>query len=184
MDIQELCHLYTNGEKLEYLFFFGSKSKTSNPAIINKSCFSQWYYSNFKIDNIQYLTSEHYMMAEKARLFKDYRIESEILNTKSPAIAKSLGRKVKNFDYYTWLKYCLDVVITGNLAKFSQNPKLAKYLLSTEQKILVEASPYDKLWGIGLSENSSGVDNPLNWQGRNFLGFALMEVRKKLREEK
>lgn len=61
---------------------------------------------------------------------------------------------------------------------------LTKYLLSTEQKILVEASPYDKLWGIGLSENSSGVDNPLNWQGRNFLGFALMEVREKLRKEK
>jgi len=184
MDVRELRQLHNiKGNKLEYLFFYRSNPKLP-ASVVNKTCLSQWHYSSFKINNVQYLTAEHYMMVEKAKLFNDNHIVSEIFKTSNPATVKALGRKVKNFDYYVWLRHCFDIVVTGNLAKFSQNPRLAEYLLSTEQKILVEASPCDKLWGIGLSENSNGIDNPLNWQGKNLLGFALMEVREKLRKEK
>lgn len=181
MDLQELRRQYSRGKRLKYLYFWGHTQKQPS-SMITKSCLSQWYHSGFVIDNIYYPTAEHYMMAEKARLFNDQQKVSEILKANNPKLAKSLGRKVAYFVPDIWNERCLAVVIAGNFAKFSQNPELADFLLSTKQKILVEASPVDKIWGIGLSEDTPNIDNPLIWRGKNLLGFALMTVRQQLKE--
>lgn len=90
---------------------------------------------------------------------------------------KKLGRKACDYDDEVWKEKRFDVVVKGNIAKFSQNEKLLDSLLSTGDKILVEASPKDTVWGIGLDESSSEAIQPLKWIGENLLGFALMEVR-------
>lgn len=97
---------------------------------------------------------------------------------------KKLGRKVRNYDDVTWKEKRFDVVVKGNIAKFSQNEKLQNFLLSTGDKILVEASPKDTVWGIGLDESSPEAIQPSKWKGDNLLGFALMEVRDILSEKK
>ena len=123
------------------------------------------------------------MMAEKARLFGDEQILSKILTANSPGLAKALGRKVKGFIPKIWDEHCFNIVINGNYAKFSQNSKLTDFILSTKQRILVEASPVDKIWGIGLSQDDPNIENPLMWRGKNLLGFALMNVRQQLQEK-
>ena len=148
---------------------------------ITHSCFSQWWQSPFIIDNVSYLTAEHYMMAQKALLFNDQSIFEQIVHASHPKQAKELGRKVSNFDEGVWNKHRFDIVVAGNLAKFGQNDALKYYLLGTNKRVLVEASPVDKIWGIGLGKDDERVYNPLKWQGDNLLGFALMEVRDKLR---
>ena len=179
MDIRQLCQRYSNGERFKYLYFWSHKQK--EPAsIITKSCFSQWYPSHFNIDGIDYATAEHYMMAEKARLFNDQKMLQDILNANNPGLAKALGRQITGFIPEIWEEQCLSIVIKGNLAKFSQNQQLANFLLATQQRILVEASPVDNIWGIGLSQDAPNIDNPLTWCGKNLLGFALMIVREKL----
>jgi ribA/ribD-fused uncharacterized protein len=120
------------------------------------------------------------MMAEKARLFSDQEILEEILKTGNPKEVKSLGRKIKNFDHIVWDKHKYEIVKRGNLLKFSQNPEFKNFLLSTNEKVLIEASPYDRIWGIGMLESDPKAENPLQWNGENLLGFALMEVRDEL----
>lgn len=110
-------------------------------------------------------------------MFGDDDIRQKMLASNDPKEIKALGRQVKNFDAETWKRVSPDIVVKGNLHKFRQNPELCQFLLDTGEKILVEASPYDTIWGIGMQESESGVDNPENWKGTNFLGFALMEVR-------
>ncbi len=110
-------------------------------------------------------------------MFGDDDIRQKMLASNDPKEIKALGRQVKNFDAETWNRVAPDIVVKGNLHKFRQNPELCQFLLDTGEKILVEASPYDTIWGIGMQESESGVDNPENWKGTNFLGFALMEVR-------
>jgi ribA/ribD-fused uncharacterized protein len=122
------------------------------------------------------------MMAEKARTFNDMDAYQKIMNAETPKEMKALGRQVRNFDAFVWNKRAKQVVVQGNIHKFSQNDDLLKFLLSTGDKVLVEASPYDKIWGIGMSERDYGVDNPHNWKGMNWLGFALMEARDELRK--
>ncbi|MGG7470084.1 NADAR family protein [Chryseobacterium arthrosphaerae] len=174
--LQNITDRFQKKEKLKFLFFWGHIVKDE----ITKACFSQWYPSKFEEDGVLYKTAEHYMMAEKARLFNDYEIAEEILQAKTPNQAKSLGRKVKNFDAQLWDEHKYEMVKKGNLLKFSQNQKIRKFLLSTGKKILVEASPYDKIWGIGMLETDHRAENPLLWNGENLLGFALMEVRDEL----
>lgn len=181
MDITELCKKYRAGKRFKYLYFWGHKQNLPTPEI-TKACLSQWFASSFKVDGVYYPTAEHYMMAAKAKLFEDEQVLAEILKAKSPSLAKSLGRKIKGFDVAIWNEHRSSIVIAGNVAKFSQNKRLAEFLLSTKQKILVEASPVDKIWGIGLAENTSNIDNPLTWRGKNLLGFALMAVRQQLHE--
>ena len=123
------------------------------------------------------------MMAEKARLFGDKQILSKILTANSPGLAKSLGRQVNGFIPHIWDEHCFNIAINGNYAKFLQNSKLTDFILSTKQRILVEASPVDKIWGIGLSQDDSNIENPLMWRGKNLLGFALMNVRQQLQEK-
>ncbi|MDX7986002.1 NADAR family protein [Xenorhabdus sp. 12] len=180
MDIKTVCDLYQSGKKLKYLFFWGHKTNHTNH--ITKSCLSQWYPAQFMIGDIKYASAEHYMMAEKARLFNDLEVLEKIINAKNPGAAKAYGREIRRFNQSTWDEHRMKIVIEGNLAKFSQNKPLAEFLLNTGDKILVEASPVDRIWGIGLAEDSPNIQNPLTWDGLNLLGFALMAVREKLKQ--
>ncbi len=169
---------YNNKEKLEYVFFW---KHYQNGNIITQSCLSQWYDCKFEIDGILYSSAEQYMMAQKALLFEDVESYRQILKSKHPKDYKALGRRVTNFNGSKWNSNRCPIVIKGNLAKFSQNEKLKNYLFSTKDKILVEASPYDKIWGIALPEENKRSKDPFAWKGENLLGFALMEVRDELR---
>ncbi|MBF9142195.1 NADAR family protein [Hymenobacter properus] len=165
--------------RVKYLFFWGHQP--SKDGIITKSCLSQWWVADFTVDNITYRSTEHWMMAEKARLFNDEAALARILAAKSPAEAKKLGREIMAFVPEVWEAHKYEIVKTGNLHKFSQNRELLKFLLSTNDRVLVEASPVDTIWGIGLAADSPDAENPARWQGPNLLGFALMEVRDQLR---
>ncbi len=173
-NITDLKQQLQKGKKFKYLFFWGHRQNTEG--VVDKSCFSQWFPIGFTIDEVYYKTAEHYMMAEKARLFDESMVE-EILNAKTTKEVKALGRKVKNFDNEVWSEKAFDVVVAGNMAKFSQNEKLKEFLLSTSKKVIVEASPYDKVWGIGMLAENEMASNPAKWDGENKLGFALMVVR-------
>ena len=174
---EELVDFVNHGNKVKYVFFWGHRPPKTG---VSKSCFSQWYASPFVIEGISYSTAEHYMMAEKARLFGDEENREKIITTGNPGEAKKLGRRVKGFEEHLWVKHCFDIVIAGNLAKFSQNPELKGFLLNTGNRVLVEASPKDRIWGIGLAADNPDVENPNLWQGLNLLGFALMVVRDQL----
>lgn len=171
-------NIQNTGKKLKFVFFWGHQPNKDRS--IGKSCFSQWWESGFVVDNVNYKTAEHYMMAEKARLFKDEETLKEILEVVHPHDVKKLGRKVKGFNPDIWNEHKYRIVYEGNLAKFSQNKELASFLLHTNDRIIVEASPLDKIWGIGMAENEENVENPNLWKGENLLGFALMEVRNQL----
>jgi len=163
-----------------FLFFWGHTPGWFVGA--DKSCLSQWFPAAFEVDGVTYATAEHFMMASKARVFEDTDKLEKILATSSPRKAKSLGRKVANFDAAIWREHSFEIVKQGNLAKFSQNSELQEFLLQeTEDLTLVEASPVDKIWGIGLAEDHPDAVNPEKWQGENLLGKALMEVREVLR---
>lgn len=177
--IEKLISEIKAGSKLSYLYFWGHKTSGG----ITKSCFSQWYPATFVIDEKHYATAEHYMMAEKARLFLDAEIEEKILLSNDPSHAKAMGRQVRNFSAEIWKEQCFDLVVNGNIAKFSQNSELKNFLIATGSKILVEASPVDRIWGIGLAEEDREAKNPELWKGKNLLGFALMKVRDRLIQE-
>jgi ribA/ribD-fused uncharacterized protein len=154
--------------------------------------FSQWHFSDFEIDGIVFPTAEHWMMLNKARLMGDSVAENAILRdmdtgspmgTPDPARAKKIGRQVKNWDEAKWEKHCFEIVVEGNVAKFSQDDDLRKFLLGTGDMVLVEASPHDKVWGIGLRREEPESKNPLKWKGKNLLGFAIMEARADIRGE-
>ncbi len=176
---QDLINYLNFGNRVKYLFFWGHQQQSDNA--VTKSCFSQWYESPFELDGIKYPTAEHYMMAEKARLFKDKSALAKIVAATHPGEAKKLGRQVTGFKQEIWLEHRLAIVVRGNLGKFSQNPALQEFLLNTKERILVEASPRDRIWGIGLGENNPDALNPYQWRGENLLGFALMEVRNQLK---
>lgn len=146
--------------------------------------FSQWHPSVFELDGIEYNCAEQYMMAEKARLFEDHETLEEILEAEDPDTQKKLGRLVSNFDKDYWEEdlengypRCWNIVWRGNMAKFSQNPDLLKELLATGDAMLVEASPYDRIWGVGLKASDPRIKNPENWQGSNWLGEVLTVVK-------
>ncbi len=177
-NIDKMISLFETGEAIEFLFFWGHTRKPKEG--VEKQCLSQWYRSGFKLDGVHYKTSEHWMMAQKAKLFNDLDSFEEIVKSDSPKEAKSLGRKIKNFGPDVWDEYKYKIVIDGNIQKFTQNTELFDYLKSTKGKYLVEASPNDDMWGIGISDDSNDIDNPYLWRGENLLGFALMEVRDQL----
>jgi len=163
------------GREFDYLLFYGHKASPDNS--VTASCCSQWFPAEFKIDGVNYPTAEHYMMAEKARLFGDSEMLENILLCKTPKEAKAFGRKVQNFDEATWKSRCSQIVVQANLAKFSAHPEYAAWLAATAPKILVEASMWDRIWGIGMTAGAKGARDPKQWKGTNLLGFALMEVR-------
>ena len=169
------------GEKIKYLFFWGHQPMKDY--CVNKSCFSQWFERSFKHNSIHYPTAEHWMMAEKARLFKDEYTLAKIVNCRTPAQAKKLGRSVQGFDQTTWEAYRSEIVVRGNLLKFKQHEDLWDFLNNTKDRVLVEASPMDRIWGIGLASDAPGIEYPGNWRGLNLLGYALMETRDRLRKQ-
>ena len=179
-NVEKIKEIVRKNPTTEIIYFWGH---TPNPKKITKSCFSQWYDVYFIVDGISYHTTEQYMMASKARLFGDEETLKEIMGAYSPADHKKLGRKVKSFDATIWDDKKLDIVVEGNKAKFSQNPELKEFLLKTGNAILVEASPYDKIWGIGMDIETAQNNLVDDWKGQNLLGCALMEVRDWLREQ-
>lgn len=163
----------------KFLFFWGHQPNKDGS--ISKTCFSQWWLSSFEVDKVIYETAEHWMMVKKAELFKDDAVLEKILKAKSPAEAKKLGREVKNYNETLWLAARFDIVKEGNYHKFSQNPELKTFLLNTKDRVIVEASPVDAIWGIGMAGDHKDAQNPEKWRGLNLLGFALMEVRDDLK---
>jgi ribA/ribD-fused uncharacterized protein len=120
------------------------------------------------------------MMAGQALLFGDSEVAERIVQAPHPGAAKALGRQVRGFDEQRGAAQRFGIVVTGNLAKFSQHPQLGQFLLATSDRVLVEASPRDRVWGIGLAAEDARAASPRTWQGLNLLGFALMEVRYRL----
>jgi len=153
----------------KYVFFWGG-------------IYSQWYKANMEIDGVTYNCCEQFMMHQKALLFKDYEIAKQILAEKNPKTQKELGRKVEGFDKGLWDKVCFSIVYKGNLAKFTQHEDLKQELIQTGNRVLVEASPFDTVWGVGLGEETPQVDSPSTWRGTNLLGFALTTVRGEISE--
>lgn len=166
-------------KKDDFLFFWGHRKGKK----IGKTCFSQWYEIDFEVDGHKYNCAEQYMMSQKAWLFRDFETFAKILDATDPKEIKALGREVRNFDPKKWNEHKFEIVKKGNFSKFSQNQALKDFLLSSGHKIIVEASPYDTIWGIGMKDTAPGIENPSNWKGENLLGFALMEVRDQLRNE-
>jgi ribA/ribD-fused uncharacterized protein len=153
----------------EYYFFW------------SETPFSQWARSKFIVDGITYNCAEQYMMAAKARMFGDKDKEADIMEATHPREQKQLGRQVKGFHSERWDNVARDVVYEGNKAKFTQNKRMKEQLLETHPKILVEASPYDKIWGIGLSAKDAQNTPPDSWPGKNWLGEVLTNLRDDLK---
>ena len=147
-----------------------------NPDEIN-GYLSNWYLSDFEINNIKYTSMEQYMMYQKAILFNDNEIAQQILETTNVGKIKALGRAVKNYDEIIWNGMRQVIVYDGLIEKFSQNKELKNQLLATDEDILAECAVQDKIWGIGLSMKDEKRFDMDKWQGQNLLGFSLMRVR-------
>lgn len=132
--------------------------------------------------NRRFPTSEHFMMHGKALLFNDPQTAAKILEAPTPLAAKMLGRKVQNFDERVWKENCVSIVAEGCFLKFLQCEEAGRFLLATGERILVEAAPRDRIWGIGMSASNENRLDPSKWRGSNQLGEALMTVRDRLRE--
>lgn len=160
-------------EEPEYFFFYGhDPEKVGDDAV-----FSQWYKKPFTVDGHRYVCMEQYMMSQKALLFKDMEMLKQIVQCEDPSVCKKLGRKVRHFDSDVWNEHSQKIVFKGNYAKFSQNPRLKELLLATGDKVLVEASPFDRIWGIGMRACKAAADHR-NWRGKNQLGYTLTRVKK------
>jgi ribA/ribD-fused uncharacterized protein len=180
-NLGELLEWVAEDRALDYLFFWGHRPRADGT--LGPSCLSQWWPASFDVDGVAYRSAEHYMMAAKARLFGDADAERRILRAEQPAEAKALGRRVRGFDEETWVQHRFAIVVTAAGAKFGQNPDLREYLAGTSGRILVEASPRDRVWGIGLAASDGRSADPRRWRGLNLLGFALMEARAMLAAE-
>lgn len=143
--------------------------------------FSQWHPSVFEIDGFRYNCAEQYMMAEKARLFGDHERLAKILASDSPKGQKEHGRRVANFQASRWSAECRNVVFRGSLAKFSQDDELKEILMETGTMRIVEASPHDRIWGIGMRKEDPRAVDPKQWLGTNWLGEAIMRARETIR---
>lgn len=174
----QLRDAVTRGHVPDFLFFWGHTPPKSGGA--GKHCFSQWHVAPFALNGQIYPSAEHAMMAAKARCFGDQVALEQILAADTPKRAKELGRQVKGFDAAVWREAAFDAVVEANTAKFTQHPDLGALLVGTGVQVLVEASPVDPVWGIGLAEDHPHASQPLLWPGENGLGFALMKVRRQL----
>jgi ribA/ribD-fused uncharacterized protein len=159
----------------EFLFFWGHTGEGTGPWV-----FSQWWPAPFTVDDRLFPTAEHWMMWRKAALFGDHAAADAVLAAATPAQAKALGRGVRGFDAQVWARERFGIVVDGSVAKFGSDPALRDYLLSTGQRTLVEASPDDAVWGIGLPAEHPDARSPDRWPGLNLLGQALMAARGEL----
>ncbi|MGW1992256.1 NADAR family protein [Embleya sp. NPDC001921] len=161
----------------KYVFFWGHREPREG---VDSGCLSQWYPSPFTVDGVSYRTAEHWMMAGKARMFGDADAERRVLAAGHPKTAKTIGRQVRGFDERRWVDERFELIVAGNVAKFGQHPAMGAFLLGTGRRVLVEASPLDRIWGIGLAADDERAADPERWRGLNLLGFALMEARARL----
>lgn len=164
-----------SGQRVKYVFFWGHRPQRDGS--IGSGCLSQWWPAPFDVDGVTFATAEHYMMWRKARLFGDHESAARILLASHPRQAKMLGRRVRGFDEQTWVRERFGIVRDAGVAKFGQHRDLRDYLLGTRNRVLVEASPADRVWGIGLAADDPRAARPQSWPGLNLLGFALMEAR-------
>ncbi|MFF3228182.1 NADAR family protein [Nocardia suismassiliense] len=178
--VDDLIGLVESGTKVKYLRFWGHRPQRDGA--VGAGCLSQWWPAAFTVDGRTFPTAEHYMMWRKATLFGDTETADRILRAAHPHQAKALGRTVRDFDESAWTAHRYQIVVTGSAAKFSQHGDLKTYLLSTGSRVLVEASPVDRVWGIGLTADDPRAEDPSQWRGLNLLGFALMDARTTLRE--
>ncbi|MFF6998097.1 NADAR family protein [Streptomyces sp. NPDC008313] len=177
--LQALTRQVRAGARIRYLYFWGHRPRPDGR--VGASCLSQWWPSPFTVDGVHYATAEHWMMAGKARLFQDAEAERAALDARSPALAKKAGRLVRGFDDATWERERWRIVVEGSVHKFTAHADLRAFLLGTGERVLVEASPMDRVWGIGLTADDERAAHPERWRGSNLLGFALMEARARLR---
>ncbi|MGW4791760.1 NADAR family protein [Nonomuraea sp. NPDC004297] len=175
LTVEELVAAERRGARLKYLYFWGHRPTRDGD--VGKGCLSQWWPVTFTEDGHTFASAEHYMMAHKAWLFGDEESAARILRAGHPRDAKLLGRAVRDFDQAVWERQRFDIVVRGSVAKFGGHPDLAAFLLGTGERVLVEASPTDRVWGIGLTADDDRAGAPERWQGLNLLGFALMAAR-------
>ena len=153
-------------------FFFGAENPLSN-----------WHPALFVVNDVRFSNNEQFMMYCKAKLFGDEETASKILKATTPREHKAIGRQVRGFDETKWNEKRELYVRKGCYAKFSQNPEMLTFLLGTEGTELVEASPYDRIWGVGLAANNPAIHDKSKWLGLNLLGYCLMQVRTQLLEQ-
>lgn len=153
-------------QREDFVFFWGHIARAEKQM---KACLSQWYPCSFLIDDIYYNCAEQFMMAEKARLFHDEDTLQKIMQAYDPMEQKKMGRRVQGYDDALWKEHCFDIVVRGNVAKFSQNVKLRDFLLSTGNKILVEASPKDNVWESDLTKSHLMLSIPKGGQEQTCL---------------
>ncbi|GAB1639784.1 NADAR family protein [Krasilnikovia sp. MM14-A1259] len=175
LTVTDLMAALAQGQRIKFLFFWGHQPERDGS--IGGGCLSQWWPAPFTLDGHSFATAEHYMMWRKATLFGDDAMAQRILAAPHPHAAKALGSRVTGFDEKTWAEQRFPIVMAGNLAKFGQHAPLRAFLIGTGPRVLVEASPVDRIWGIGLTRDDPAATDPSQWQGQNLLGFALMHVR-------
>ena len=156
-------------ERRTFTFFWGPESS-----------FSQWHPSEFRVGAERFTCAEQYMMYGKAVLFADREVAARILEARTPRQHKALGRQVRGFEGAVWERERERIVYTGNHAKFTQNAALLQTLLATRGTELVEASPTDRIWGVGLKAEDPRIQDPATWRGQNLLGQVLTRLREEL----
>lgn len=176
--LEALVSEVRTGARVKYLHFWGHRPRPDGQ--LGAGCLSQWWPSPFTVDGVRYATAEHWMMASKARLFGDAEAERMAVEARNPALAKKAGRLVRGFDGTTWERERFGIVVEGSVHKFAADAGLRAFLLGTGNRVLVEASPVDRIWGIGLAADDERAADPERWRGLNLLGFALMEARERL----
>ncbi|MEV6213102.1 NADAR family protein [Nocardia sp. NPDC051833] len=176
--VEQLCHAIEQGAAPKYLAFWGHTPRADGA--VGASCLSQWWPAEFVVDGTAFRSAEHYMMWRKALLFDDERTAARVLDANHPSVAKKLGRQISAFDDTVWERARFEIVVAGSVAKFGQDDTLRGYLLGTGARVLVEASPVDRIWGIGLAADDARATDPARWRGLNLLGFALMRAREVL----
>ena len=165
------------GAKYGLLFFPDAGSRTSP---LGPGCISQWCPCDFELSGVQFRSAEQAMMHGKAILFGDLEAAARIAACRTAFQAQLLGREVRGFDEARWVAHREEIVFQANFAKFSQDPELRDYLLSTAENVLAESSTTDLVWGAGISPDHPAATDPRRWPGLNLLGFVLMRVRDEL----
>lgn len=174
----ELVAIEERGDPLDLLLFWGHTRR--GDAAVGPWVLSQWWPVDVVVDGVRHRSAEHVMMARKAELFGDPATRDLVLAAPTPREAKALGRRVRGFDGAVWAAERFEIVVGANIAKFAAEP-LRGHLLGTGDRVLVEASPDDAVWGIGIAADDERAATPSRWPGTNLLGFALMEARARLR---
>lgn len=168
MNRKSLLSDIERGQKFDYHTFWGGP-------------FSQWDVSRFEHQGDKYVTAEHFMMVQKARMFGDKKAENRMFSTDSPRTVKAIGREVRGYVDAVWTARRYDAVLLGSFFKFTHSRTHYDALMSTGEQILVEASPEDRIWGVGRTPPDPRAKDPRKWDGDNLLGFVLTEVRDSLR---